>query len=385
MARKKPKKSDYEFGVDCEVKKNTKYSNRVGFSNSVFDIGETVYVISKARRDELIEQLENNDSIASEDFESQIKEKDESISKLNDQIASLQSELASSKSQIKNNDKELDSVKKQLATSKSQIKEKDDCILKLKERIDSLSVELEEPVVEADDEKQTSYWKNAYEEMIKSSDELATRNEELVKENERLKTTNDNINETNKLLNDNMLGMNDNYQESQKELQSVYEGKQKELNKTIEKQQTHIDDLTKKVESLAILKEYIPPKKHYEELSSLKDKIKEVELELDKATSKVDAELSSQKSKLQIAHTEEKAQMLLAYNQELNNYKLKFNELAKDYNHLLEDVNSLSRANTLFNAKHKAIVKDKEPVDLEEIDVEKPTKTIEYVPKDEVS
>ena len=375
MARKKPKKSDYESGVDCEVKKNTKYSNRVGFSNSVFDIGETVYVISKARRDELIEQLENNDSIANEDFESQIKEKDESISKLNDQIASLKDELANSKSQIK----------KQLATSKSQIKEKDDCISKLKERIDSLSVELEEPVVEADDEKQTSYWKNAYEEMIKSSDELATRNEELVKENERLKTTNDNINETNKLLNDNMLGMNDNYQESQKELQAVYEGKQKELNKTIEKQQTHIDDLTKKVESLAILKEYIPPKKHYEELNGLKDKIKEVELELDKATSKVDAELSSQKSKLQIAHTEEKAQMLLAYNQELNNYKLKFNELAKDYNHLLEDVNSLSRANTLFNAKHKAIVKDKEPVDLEEIDVEKPTKTIEYVPKDEVS
>ena len=375
MSKEKLEKSDDRFGHECEVKKNTKYSNRVGFSNSVFDIGETVYVISKAQRDELIEQLENNDSIANEDFESQIKEKEESISKLNDQIASLQSELASSKSQIK----------KQLATSKSQIKEKDDCISKLKERIDSLSVELEEPVVEADDENQTSYWKNAYEEMIKSSDELATRNEELVKENERLKTTNDNINETNKLLNDNMLGMNDNYQESQKELQSVYEGKQKELNKTIEKQQTHIDDLTKKVESLAILKEYIPPKKHYEELSSLKDKIKEVELELDKATSKVDAELSSQKSELQIAHTEEKAQMLLAYNQELNNYKLKFNELAKDYNHLLEDVNSLSRANTLFSGKHKAIVKDKEPVDLEEIDVEKPTKTIEYVPKDEVS
>ena len=375
MARKKPKKSDYEFGVDCEVKKNTVYSSRVGFSSSLFEVGETVYIFSKSERDDLFKQIKNNDSIANEDFESQIKEKDESISKLNDQIASLQSELASSKSQIK----------KQLATSKSQIKEKDDCISKLKERIDSLSVELEEPVVKADDEKQTSYWKNAYEEMIKSSDELAARNEELVKENERLKTTNDNINETNKLLNDNMLGMNDNYQESQKELQAVYEGKQKELNKTIEKQQTHIDDLTKKVESLAILKEYIPPKKHYEELSSLKDKIKEVELELDKATSKVDAELSSQKSELQIAHTEEKAQMLLAYNQELNSYKLKFNELAKDYNHLLEDVNSLSRANTFFSGKHKAIVKDKEPVDFEEIDVEKPTKTIEYVPKDEVS
>lgn len=66
--------------------------------------------------------------------------------------------------------------------------------------------------------------------------------------------------------------------------------------------------------------------------------------------------------------------------------KLKFNELAKDYNHLLGDANSLSRINTFFNGKHKLIVKDKEPVELEEIEVEKePTETIEYVPKDEVT
>lgn len=66
--------------------------------------------------------------------------------------------------------------------------------------------------------------------------------------------------------------------------------------------------------------------------------------------------------------------------------KLRFNELAKDYNHLLGDANSLSRINTFFNGKHKLIVKDKEPVELEEIEVEKePTETIEYVPKDEVT
>ena len=35
---------------------------------------------------------------------------------------------------------------------------------------------------------------------------------------------------------------------------------------------------------------------------------------------------------------------------------------------------------------NKAIVKDKEPVELEEIEVEKePTETIEYVPKDHVT
>lgn len=72
--------------------------------------------------------------------------------------------------------------------------------------------------------------------------------------------------------------------------------------------------------------------------------------------------------------------------QQIFTQKLKFNELAKDYNHLLGDANSLSRINTFFNGKHKLIVKDKEPVELEEIEVEKePIETIEYVPKDEVT
>ena len=93
--------------------------------------------------------------------------------------------------------------------------------------------------------------------------------------------------------------------------------------------------------------------------------------------------LAKQKSEIEVKHTEEKAQMLLAYHQELNSYKLKYNELAKDYNHLLGDASSLSRTSVLFSGRHKTIVKDKEPVALEEIEVEKePTDTIEYVPKD---
>ena len=96
--------------------------------------------------------------------------------------------------------------------------------------------------------------------------------------------------------------------------------------------------------------------------------------------------LAKQKSEIEVKHTEEKAQMLLAYHQELNGHKLKYNELAKDYNHLLGDASSLSRINTLFSGRHKTIVKDKEPVELEEIEVEKePTETIEYVPKDEIT
>ena len=95
--------------------------------------------------------------------------------------------------------------------------------------------------------------------------------------------------------------------------------------------------------------------------------------------------LKTQKSEMDVKHTEEKAQMLIAYTQELNAHKLKYNELAKDYNHLLGDASSLTRVNTLFSGRHKTIVKDKEPAELEEIEVEKePTDTIEYVPKDEI-
>jgi len=46
----------------------------------------------------------------------------------------------------------------------------------------------------------------------------------------------------------------------------------------------------------------------------------------------------------------------------------------------------LSRTSVLFSGRHKTIVKDKEPVELEEIEVEKePTETIEYVPKDKIT
>lgn len=91
-----------------------------------------------------------------------------------------------------------------------------------------------------------------------------------------------------------------------------------------------------------------------------------------------------------IEFLEKKHQLYLDFKnylmQQIFAQKLRFNELAKDYNHLLGDANSLSRINTFFNGKHKLIVKDKEPVELEEIEVEKePTETIEYVPKDEVT
>lgn len=367
MSKKTLEKNDKGIGLEFKVKKNTNRSNRIGFSNNIFAVDETVYIISEAERFDLMKQIDDYESriaeledevaagssdINVEDLENQLQEKDDMINVLKERVDSLGQELESNKSQPKIHDKdEIDKLKEELESERSQ----------------------------------HEYWKSSFENIMDTSDELAARNEELIKENDRLKNTNDEINQTNKLLNENLIASNANFKETTQELQSNHEATEKELKETITKQQTHIDELSKKVESLIGLKEYIPPTEHYAALEELKDKINEAETELSKAMAEVDMKLKTQKSEMDVKHTEEKAQMLVAYNQQLNHYKLKYNELAKDYNHLLGDASSLSRINILVSGRHKAIVKDKEPVELEEIEVEEPTETIEYVPKDNIT
>ena len=451
MSKKTLEKTDNSIGLEFEVKKNTPNANRIGFSNTIFTVGEKVYVLSNTEREDLMKQLnqvdeyksriEELEAIDTEDLQGQLQEKDAIISNLNARIDVLEkeadddSEIAELQEQLHKTNllhkEEIADFKKQIHKQETVIKElelsfgfnedqiikfkhaveeKDSTIADLKQMNDNLAKENDElknkaeGLVDASEveelqneiaelkeqleghEGQLKYWKNAYENLIESSDELAARNETLIKDNNQLKDANNKINETNKLLNQNLMGINDNYKETTHELQSVFDDKESELKETIKKQQIHIDELTEKVESLVGLRDYIPPKEHYEALEELRHKIKDVERELDKAKAEVDMRLATQKSEIDIKHTEEKAQMLLAYNQELNNHKLKYNELAKDYNHLLGDASSLSRINTLFSGRHKTIVKDKEPVELEEIEVEKepPTETIEYVPKDEI-
>ena len=368
MSEKTLKKSDDTLGLEFEVKKNTKNANRIGFSNTLFDVGEKVYVLSEQQHFDLLKEIDQVDEYKARIKELENKIVEESGENLKDEIQEKDTLIASLKSRV-------DELAKALDESKTQPKvyNKDE-VEELKEKLEST-------------EKQLAYWKNSYENMIESSDGLAARNEELIKDNEKLKNSNDNINETNKLLNTNILGLNASFEQIKEDLQSKYETTEKELKETIEKQQTHIDELNEKLESLTALKEYIPPKEHYDELQELQSKIKEVEAELNKVNAEVEMKLTKQKSDLQVAHTEEKAQLLLGYTQELNSYKLKYNELAKDYNHLLGDTKSLTRINTFFNGKHNVIVKDKEPVELEEIEVEKDesTETIEYVPKDTVT
>ena len=380
MSEKTLEKTDRDIGRSFQVKKNTGNSNRITFSNKYFGIDDTVYILTEGERFDLMKQMDDyeseiaklKDEIATgstdsnvEDLENQIKEKDATI-------AELKNESSEKDNTIKELVSRVDNLAKELETSSGvKVESKDD--------IDSLKEELESA------EGQVKYWKGAYESLMGSEDELVARNEELIKENDRLKDANTNINETNKLLNDNLIGINNNYTESKAEIKSVFDDRESELKETIQKQQEHIDELTEKVENLSGLKDYISPKEHYEEIDKLKDKVKDAKLELEKLSAEVDMKLSTQKSEMEVKHTEEKAQMLLAYTNELNSHKLKYNELAKDYNHLLGDASSLSRTSVLFSGRHKAIVKGKEPAELEEIEVEKePTETIEYVPKDKV-
>jgi len=384
MSEKTLEETDKGIGKKFEVKKNTGNSNRITFSSKFFGVGDNVYILTEGERFDVMRDLDQVDEYKArikelesviatgsnnnntEDLEKQIKEKDKTIT-----------ELTNENSEKDNTIKELvtrvDSLAKELESSSDVKVESVDDIETLKEELKTKENEVE-------------YWKNAFENLMGDSDDLAARNEELIKDNEQLKTANIHINETNKLLNQNIIGINDNYKETKDELQSSFVNKEKELKETIQKQQAHIDELTEKVESLSMLKDYIPPKEHYEEIDSLKDKVKDAKLELDKLSAEVDMKLSKQKSEMEVKHTEEKAQMLIAYTQEVNANKLKYNELAKDYNHLLGDTKSLTRVNTLISGRHNTIVKDKEPVELEEIEVEKePTETIEYVPKDKVT
>ncbi|MCQ2971916.1 MAG: hypothetical protein MJ209_01255 [archaeon] len=354
MEDKNFKKSEEPFGQEFEVKKNTNNANRIGFSNTLFSIGEKVYILSAQQHFDLIKEMDKVD-----EYKDRIKELENIISNNSDKnnLEELKEKLQEKEVIISNLKTKLDTLGKEVKTSKHE-KE----IKKLKKDIESL-------------EDKADYWKNEY-------NELAAANESLIEDNEQLKKDNSQINGNNKLITAHIQGLNNDYKQARQEIQSTFENRESELKETIEKQQTHIDELSKKLESLSGLKEYIPPKEHYESLEELKDKIKEIETELNKVNAEVDLKLTNQKSDIELKHTEEKAQMLLVYTQELNAYKLKYNGLAKDYNHLLGDTKSLTRINTFFNGKHNLILKDKESVELEVIDVEKePTETIEYVPK----
>lgn len=316
-------KSDTRFGVECKVK--IKYST--GYPTT------TTNLYSKRTGYKKFADLTNDDVV--------YVLTEQEHQELLDNIAKRKEY----ESEIKKLDEQLTSLKEQ------NDKANDDRIAQLK--------------------KDVEYWKTSFK-------KVNNENESLENENENLKNENNSLTETNELLEDS----NTNSKERVQYLQDAIESKEKELKETNQNHQRHIDEITNKYQSLLPLQEYVAPNQHYEEIDKLKDKIKASENEL--ATIKADSEtrLAQLQQELETKHSEDKAQIYVAYNNDLNNYKMQYNQLAIVYNQLVEDLQSLTRINTLLNGMHNVIKKNKEKVELLELPSETPSKIIEYVPKE---
>ena len=281
-------------------------------------------------------------------------------------------------------------------------KEKDKLEKQLEHSVDASEIgNLQEQVAtltkeSSDANASVKYWKSSFENLLEKGDELTHDNEKLIKENNDMKNKLDEVNNTNKLLNENLIATNNNFKETKEQMQSDFQKQEKELKETIEKHQSHIDEITEKYQSLLVLQEHIPPKSHYDEILALQQQIKEKEIEIDKLNGDIEVKLATQKSeldsehadavnKIQLENTENKAKLSVAYNNDLNKLKIQYNNLASEYNHLLDELDSITKWNALIDSRHKKIRKDKEQVPQLEITSEQlppsDEDVVEYIPK----
>ena len=412
--------SDETIGVKCVIeirrmtRNNRKYEYRFAKLEdekfNEFNKNDYVYVLTPSEYSQLIDQLNN---VAESDYANN----DAEINSLNQKVNELKQQLEQTNentiaidkynAMVKSKQEKIDN----LTTSNDK---KDKTITDYEKRINALGKENDElnskldnsvDATEFEDLKKDldettaklDYWKNDYA-------EISEQNLGILDENESLKKTNERINNTNQLLNANINSLNATFDETKQQMQSDFQKQEQELKETIKKQQSHIDELTDKYQSLLPLKEYMPQKQHYKELNELKDELNNTEKELESIKSSIETKLAEQKNKLEKEHTteinklkdklrdaekehtDEKAQMLVAYNKDIDTQKIKYNELANKYNSLLSDTRSLTRTNTLINGKHKQIIKNKEPIEIELIPTEQlssSNETILYVPKNE--
>ena len=404
--------SDETIGAKCVIqirpmtRNNRKYEYRFAKLEderfNEFNKNDYVYVLTPPEYSQLIDQQNNvtesddanNDAEINSlnqkvnELKQQLEQTNENtiaIDKYNAMVKSKQDEI----NRLTTSNNEKDAIIKDRELRINELgKENDELNSKLDNRVDAkefedLKKDLDEKTAKLD------YWEKAFNEI--SEHEMATLDEV-----ESLRKSNEDINKTNKLLNANITSLNATFDETKQQMQSDFQKQEQELKETIKKQQSHIDELTDKYQSLLPLKEYMPQKQHYNELNELKDELNNTEKELESTKSSIETKLAEQKNKLEKEHTteinklkdklrdaekehtDEKAQMLVAYN-------MKYNELANKYNSLLSDTRSLTRTNTLINGKHKEIIKDKEPVEIELTPSEQLSsdETIEYVPKNE--
>ena len=409
--------SDERHGATCKVERHNSTQNRTRFKNSIASIGDEVTILKSDHYQKLLDDVTKIDKYIAKinKLEQEINDAD---------IRTLKQDNEDLKKKLKNKEKSIDNYKTNSAKSKGTIETLQEKITKYQETIqenqstiselkslnDNLGMQLDNSIDESELKdlksevaglkKQLAESESKYNSIFSDYTKISDENIAYIEEINQLK-------ETNKFLNEQVGALTSSIIDNNSELESKHQSEQKELKETIEKQQTHIDELSDKYQSLLPLENNIEQSQHYNEISALKDKLNEVTIELNKSKANIETKLAVQEKELasdhadKIAeikethageinnikekHTDEKAQMLVAYNKELDYLKMEYNNLANDYNNLLEQVQSLTRMNTLFDAKHKKISEDKIKVELMEIKSEQlpsDDETIEYVPKD---
>ena len=421
-------KSDERIGVQCNVaihksKDNTYIKANLydeKFAN--FNKNDIVYVLTPNEHQQIMDNQKQLDEYIARINKLELEINDSNIRTLTDENEDLKRQLKNKEKSINTyktnkvkSDAKIEDLQQQVDKQSKIISNNETIINNLKSRIDELGKELdaissdestsnnEDEIAQLKDELETSekqiqYWKQSFENMIESSDMLANENENYKHQNEKLRMDNNSINETNKLLNENIIALNSNFKETKQQMQSDFEKQENELKETIKKQQSHIDEITEKYQSLLVLQDNVPQKQHYDEINALKDEINDIKVESSKTIEDMNIKHSNEIKDISVAHahelselkskhSEDKAQLFVAYNNNINHHKMKYNELAYEYNDLLNDASTLTKRNTLFNSKHKEIIKNRNPVELEIIDQEKlPQSELEipmekYVPK----
>ena len=402
----------------CKVEKHNKTQNRIRFKNHIAPVGDDVIILTLEQYQELKDHSNNADKYLNEinqlkyeidntdiralkqeneDLKKQVKNKDNSINtyktnsvKSKARIEDLESRIEEYKKSIDNNDTEIEQYHEEINELKGTNKEQATIISDLKETNDILAKKLDESIDASEFKdlqkensellKQYNYYKDAHDSLIKYEDEIVADNENLKNENRKLQSSIDSINKTNRMLNENILGLKATFDETEQQLKSDFEKQEIEMKETIQKQKSNIDDLTNKYHSLLPLQDNIKQSTHYKEIDALKNKLNDTTNELNKTKAEIETKLAIQKSNLEVEFADEKAKLFVAYNSNIDDMKLQYNNLANEYNFLLDELDSITRLNALFEGRHKKIIKDKEKAELIEIHIAD-NETIDYIPK----
>lgn len=277
--------------------------NKVYFPHDLFNVGENVYVVSESYYKELTSNTTQQDLVQEN---KQLKEHNDIIAKELQDAFTLD---------------EVNELENTIASYLGEIQE-------LKE-----------------DKKQHQQLIHDYEDAIADIT--------------RLDNTNTELKNTNQFLNEQIAGLKATFDNTIEDINNTSSHQIKELNENIEKDRLHIDELTDKYQSLLPLKEYIPPKEHYHQLQQLQDKINKITTDYNELKASMDSQIQKLESDLNQQHTKEKASLLVTYNKDINNTKQQYNELVKDYNHLLDELKTITRFNALLDNRHKKILENK--------------------------